>query len=308
MLHQNNHRQNHHHHQEDMQGKKLLLVTILNLTITIAQVIGGFISNSLALLSDALHNLGDTTAILLAWIANRISRRQANDKNTFGYKRFEILAAFFNALVLVSICLFLFVEAYQRLLDPQPVKGLIMLVVATVGLLGNLASVLILKNNRRKNLNVKAAYLHLLGDTLSSVAVIVGGIFMWLYNLYWIDPVITFLIGIYLLFHTWHVLAETFGILMQATPPEINLTDIKLRLEKVENVKDIHHVHVWRLNDTALFFEGHVNTGKDLLVSETDGIRSKIEKILAEEFNIHHVTLQMEYSGCEIENDLVVKK
>lgn len=305
-----NHQHHKHSHQPDagMQGRKLLSVTFLNLSITLAQIIGGLVSNSLALISDAMHNLGDTTAILLAYIANKLSKRKANEKNTFGYKRIEILAAFFNALVLISICIFLFIEAYHRLLDPQPVKSLVMLVVAFIGLIGNLVSVFLLKDNRSENLNIKAAYLHLLGDTLSSVAVIIGGVFMWVYEIYWIDPLITVVIGVYIIIHTWHVLAETFGILMQGTPPEIDLQQIKARLQKITNVQDIHHVHVWRLNDTSLFFEAHVNTEKDLRISETDAIRKQIETILNHEFNISHVTLQMEYAGCEPNLELIKEK
>lgn len=291
-----------------MHGRKLFWVILLNLVITIAQVIGGFISNSLALLSDALHNLGDTTAIIIAWVANRVSRRQANEKHTFGYKRFQILAAFFNALVLISICIYLFVEAYQRLMDPQPVKSGIMLIVATVGLLGNLASVLILQKNRGENLNVKAAYLHLLGDTLSSVAVILGGLFMWIYGIYWIDPVITFIVGVYILIHTWQVLVETYGILMQATPPEIDIVEIKNRLQKIDDVNDIHRVHIWRLDDTSLFFEAHVNSGVDVTISESEEIRRRIEKVLKDDFKINHVTLQMEFLECRDSNDLINKK
>ncbi|MCF8365962.1 MAG: cation diffusion facilitator family transporter [Bacteroidales bacterium] len=303
-----NHHKHNHRHNGEFKSRRLLTVTFLNLTITIAQIIGGLISNSLALISDAMHNLGDTTAILLAYIASKLSKRKANEKNTFGYKRIEILAAFFNALVLISICIFLFIEAYQRFLNPQPVKGLVMLVVAMIGLFGNLASVFLLKNDRSENLNVKAAYLHLLGDTLSSVAVIIGGVFMLMYEIYWIDPLITVIIGVYIIIHTWHVLAETFGILMQGTPPEINLQEIIERLQKIEQVKDIHHVHIWRLNDTSLFFEAHVNTQKDLRISETDEIRSKIEEILNHEFNINHVTLQMEYAGCGSQNGLLMAK
>lgn len=298
----------HHHHNhnsKDIKGKKLFWVILLNLGITIAQVIGGFVSNSLALLSDALHNLGDTAAIVIAWIANKVSKRKANERNTFGYKRFQILAAFFNALVLISICIFLFYEAYHRLMDPQPVKGLLMLVVASIGLLGNLISVLILKENHQDNLNVRAAYLHLLGDTLSSVAVIIGGVFMWLYEIYWIDPLITFLVGIYIFIHTWHVLKETYGILMQATPPELDLKEIQSRLQTIDGVDDVHHVHVWRLDDVSLFFEAHVNTGKDIRVSDTEKIKDEIKDILYEKFNIRHVTLQFEYMKCKPSNGLI---
>lgn len=189
------HHHEHHQHKE-MSSAKLLWVTILNFSITVVQVIGGLISNSLSLLSDALHNLGDTSAIFIAFLAGKRSQKSADEKNTFGYKRVEILAALFNAVVLIVICVFLFFEAYKRFINPEPIKGAVMLIVATFGLLANVISVLVLQKDKNHNLNVKAAYLHLMGDTLSSVAVILGGIAIWLWNITWIDPLITVLVGI----------------------------------------------------------------------------------------------------------------
>ena len=222
----------HHHHKNDQQGQKLLWASILNLSISVFQIAGGLISNSLSLLSDALHNLGDSSAIFVAFMAGKVSRKKPNARNTYGYKRIEILAALLNAIVLISICIFLFFEAYRRFIDPQPITGKLMLVVAMFGLLANLLSVIILHKDKSNNLNVKAAYLHLLGDTLSSIAVIAGGILIWIWKLYWIDPLITILVGIYILWHTWDIVKETLNILMQTAPDFIDVEEVKTEVEK----------------------------------------------------------------------------
>lgn len=174
----------HHHHTNDLRGKKLLWVAVLNFSISLVQILGSLISNSLSLLSDALHNLGDSSAIFIAFLAGKRSKKIPDEQHTFGYQRIEILAALFNAVVLISICIFLFFEAYERYMDPQPIKGKIMFIVATFGLMANLISVLVLNKDKDHNLNVKAAYLHLMGDTLSSVAVIIGAIAIWLYDVF----------------------------------------------------------------------------------------------------------------------------
>lgn len=296
------HHHDHHHNHPDatrMSRKKLLWVTVLNLSITIVQIIGGILSNSLSLLSDALHNLGDSSALFIAFLASRLSLRKANEKKTFGYKRFEILAAFFNATVLIGICIYLLFEAYSRFKNPEPIRGQLMLIVATFGLLANLVSVLILQKEKDKNLNIKAAYLHLMGDTLSSVAVIVGGIFIWKYDVLWLDPVITVLVGIYIIWHTWGVLKESADILMQGTPPGIDVEEVKKVLEEVKGIADVHHVHIWRLNDSDCHFEGHINISEDMPVSRIDEVRKPIRELLQKRFNIGHITLQVEYCTCE---------
>ncbi len=299
----NDHHHGHHHHHHPnagaMSNKKLLWVTLLNFSITLIQVIGGLISNSLSLLSDALHNLGDSSAIFIAFLAGRRSQKNADYQHTFGYKRVEILAALFNAVVLIAICIFLFFEAYERLINPQPIKGLIMLVVALFGLLANLISVIILNKDKDQNLNIKSAYLHLMGDTLSSVAVILGGIAIWQWGIFWIDPVITVLVSFYIIYHTWGVVKQTVDILMQATPKEINLEEIKHSVESIQEVENIHHVHVWKLDDYQTHLEAHINLKNNITMSEMMAVKAEVEHLLRTTFPIKHLTLQFGYHCCE---------
>lgn len=288
-----------HGHGHNIKGKNLLLAFLLNLIITFVEVIGGLVSNSLALLSDAIHNLGDTFAIMLAYVAHAISRKDANEKRTFGYKRIEILAALLNAVILIVITIFLFIEAYKRFQSPEPIRGQIMFWVALVGLAANLFAVILLKGDSHHNLNVKAAYLHLLGDTISSVAVIAGSVLIYFFNIYWIDPVVTVLIGIYILKEAFMVVKETLDILMQSTPSSIDLQEVVAEIEKHKEISNIHHVHTWKLNDRQIHFECHADLKTDLTLSKTDKIRAEIEQILQMKFDISHVTIQFEYNCCD---------
>lgn len=295
---------NHNRTQYDSQdaGRKsrdLLFSAALNFTITVVEVIGGLLSNSLALLSDALHNMGDTIAIFIAYLANLISKRRSTIKRTFGYKRIEILAALLNAIVLIVIVVYLFIEAYQRLQDPEPIKGLIMFIVAVVGFLANLISILLLKKHTRHNLNIKSAYLHLFADTISSVLVIITAILIYFFNLYWIDPLVTFLLGIYLLKETYGIIKETVNILMQSTPPGLDLKIVKDALETIPEIDNIHHIHAWNLNDQEIHFECHIELNNDLRISETEIIKKRIHDILLNNFGIAHITIQYGYRCCD---------
>jgi cobalt-zinc-cadmium efflux system protein len=289
----------HHHSTSGISEKNLLAAVILNFTITIAEIIGGILSNSLALLSDAIHNLGDGLAVLLAYIAHRISKRESNLRKTFGYKRVEILAAFINSIILVAICIFLIWEAIERFSNPAPIKGLIMFSVAGIGLLANLLAVILLRTDSRKNINIRAAYVHLLGDTLSSVVVIVGGILIWKFGIYWLDPLITVLISVYIMKETYLLLRDSFDILMQSAPRDIDLEKIRDAVESMEGVKNLHHVHLWSLNDRQVHFEGHVDLEKDLSVSQAGTLNKKISNLLHDRFQIEHTTLQMEFGCCD---------
>jgi len=298
----------HRHHnidglgKDDLRSGRLLLSTLLNFTITLAEIFGGLISNSLALFSDALHNLGDSFAVFIAYIAHLISKREYTDRKTFGYKRIEIIAALFNAVILIVIIIYLFFEAVRRLKDPEPVKGLIMLFVAVIGLMANLFSVLLLRKESKKSINIKAAYLHLLGDTFSSVAVITGAVFIYFFRIYWIDPLITVLVGLYLLRGTYLVLKRAVDILMQGAPGELNLEEVKTTIEKLPEVDNIHHIHAWSLNDKEIHFECHLDLAKDFKISETEEIRNKIHDILINKFHISHVTIQCEFNSCDNKN------
>lgn len=289
----------HHHHKHTVEGKRLLITVLLNLAITIAEFIGGIFSNSLALVSDAFHNLSDTVAILITYITERISKRASNEKFTFGYKRIQILAAMFNAVTLIAISVFLIFEAWERFNNPQPIKSVLMITVAVVGLLANLVSVLLLKSHKKGNINIKAAYLHLVGDTLSSVAVIIGGILIYFYEIYWVDPLITVLISIYIIKETYVILYDTYKILMQQTPSVIELDDIIEAVTDFKEVKGVHHIHIWNLTDQEVHFEGHIDLCLDLKVSDGQQVVDKIQKLLKEKFNIDHITLQLEYDRCD---------
>mgnify|MGYP005834845953 CR=1 FL=1 len=287
----------HHHEHGDISGLRLGVVTVLNLTITMAEVIGGILSGSLALLSDALHNLGDSAAIVTSWIAHRIAARPNSPEKTYGYKRAEVLAAFINALVLLALSIFLLGEAYRRFRNPEPIESTLMLTVATIGLLANVLSVFLLRRSSEENMNIRSSYLHLLSDSISSVGVILGGIAIRLWNVVWADPIITVVISLYIIRETWHIVKEAVDILMQASP-RIDHEELKTAVEGVTGVKNLHHVHLWRSNEKSIYFEGHVDV-EDMRVCEAQRIIGDIQQILHERFGIGHATIQVETDRCE---------
>lgn len=286
----------HHHHDHSISGKNLFFTIVLNVVITAAQAIGGFMTGSLALLSDAVHNLSDVLSLIISYIANWLTRnRKQTLTQTFGYKRAEIVAAFFNAATLLIIAVFLSVEAVSRLNEPQVIPGKIVIILAFVGILANGLGVLFIKKDAEHNLNIKSAYLHLLTDMLTSVAVLVGGILMQYLQWYWVDAVLTLLISAYLIYMSWRIFIESLKILMLFAPDYIVMQDIEKELVKVEGVKNIHHVHIWQLNDQEIHFEAHIEFTADIKLSEFDKKCETIEHILGEKFNIHHSNLQPEY-------------
>lgn len=300
------HSHNGHHHRP-VNEKNLLTATLLNLVITVVEVAGGMLSGSLALLSDALHNLSDTFATFIAYLATVIGRRDANPDKTFGYKRLEILAALLNAVILIVMSVFLLREAYVRWKDPGPINTLIMMVVAMIGLLGNLYAVIILRKDAGKSINVRAAYVHLIGDSLSSVVVIIGGILIQVFKAYWIDPLITLLISIYIIREGYVILKESVQILMQSTPDQLDLARLKKRVEQLSEVRNIHHIHAWMLTDNELHVEAHVELKNDLKLSEVKHTHAEIEQLMIHEFKATHVTLQFEFD-TDHNADLVQQK
>jgi cobalt-zinc-cadmium efflux system protein len=292
-LHKRDSRSGHHH--QPVSEKNLLAATLLNLVITVVEVAGSILSGSIALLSDALHNLSDTFATFIAYMATLIGKRDANPKKTFGYKRIEILAALLNAVILIVMSIFLFLEAYERFREPRPLNSMIMILVALIGLLANLYAVLILKKDIHKSINVKAAYIHLVGDTVSSVLVVVGGLLIQLRQIYWIDPVITVLISVYIIREALLILWEAVNILMQSTPGDLDLEDVRQKVEENPEINNIHHMHAWMLTDRQVHFEAHVELARDLNLSQAKKIHQQIETMLKKKFRISHVTLQLEY-------------
>ncbi len=283
------------HENNDVSLPRLIFTIILNLIITVAQIIGGIISGSLALISDAIHNLSDTISVILAYIAQLLSLKPSTKQSTFGYKRAEILAAFINAVALIAISVYLIVEAIERLLEPQPVDARWMFWLGLLGLIANGLSVLVLEREKNKNINIKAAYLHLLGDALTSLAVIAGAGLIWFFDVVWVDAVVTILIGVYLLVHTSKLLAESVMILMQMAPKTFDGKRVEEQLLKILGIRRVYHIHVWNLTDKILHFECHIELENDFRISETNDINEAVRKILHHEFDIDHVTIQFEY-------------
>ena len=286
-------------HEENNKESRLIISAGLNFVTVIVQVIGGLASGSLSLLSDALHNLSDAVALAVSFIAVRLSKKKNTEAQTFGYKRAEILAALFNACTLVVVSFFLFKEAIVRLIHPHPINSLFMLAVAVVGLAANIISVFLLKAHAHADMNVRAAYVHLFSDFLSSIAVIVGALMIFISRTYWIDPVLTFLIGIYVLRQGYKIIEESTHILMQHVPKGISLRDIQIEIESIDGVKDIHHAHLWAVTERDIFFEAHINVSRDMPVSETCILVKQAEDTLKKRFNITHVTLQLEFNSCK---------
>ena len=285
---------NHHFREEN-----LIITMVLNFIITLVEVIGGLLSGSLSLLSDALHNFSDGISVMVSFIALRLSKRENTLKNTFGYKRAEILAALFNSSFLIIIYFFLFKEAYLRIQHPQNIESKIMITVALVGLVANTISVFLLKSGSKDNMNIRSAYIHLFSDSLSSVAVIIGGIFIYYFNLTIVDPILTFIIGAYVLKEGFDILKKSASILMEKTPVQINILKIKEVVEKIPEVDNLHHVHIWQVNDKEFLFEGHIDVKENINLSKAEELRSNISSILFNEFGINHTTIQIEYNTCK---------
>ncbi len=286
----------HHHHHNEVSGKRLGITILLNIGITLSQLIGGMISGSTALISDALHNFSDVISLFISYIANILAHRkeQTLDK-TFGYKRAEIVAALINATTLIVLAIFLIYEAVTRFINPKEIHGNIVIWLALLSIALNGLSVLLLKKDAENSINMRSAYLHLFSDMLTSVAVLIGGLLIKYKQWYFVDPVLTLLIAGYLLYISWDLLLESLRIIMQFAPKEIDIASVEKEVTKIDGVKNIHHVHIWQLNDKSYHLEGHVEFNKDIKLSEFDLICEKIENVLLEKFKINHTNIQPEW-------------
>lgn len=302
MSHQHGH---HHHHGKDLKGRNLLISIFLNIIITTAQVIGGFISGSLSLLSDALHNSSDVISLVISYIAAKLAKKDASLQKTFGYKRAEILAAFVNAATLVVIAIFLIIEAIERFQNPQDIESNLVIWLSLLGIVANGFSVLLLKKDADSNMNMKSAYLHLFTDMLASVAVLIGGLLMLYFEIYWIDSVLTLAIAVYLIFVGYDLLKNSYKVLMLFTPENIHIQEIVKVLQTINHIKTVHHVHVWQLNEDETHLEAHIDFDKDIKLSEFDIILEEIEAILYHEFGINHYNIQPEFGKCDPKDVIV---
>ncbi|MFO7673800.1 MAG: cation diffusion facilitator family transporter [Lutibacter sp.] len=298
--------QNHNHDHPTLTGKNLLFSIILNIVITIAQIIGGIVSGSLALISDAVHNFSDVVSLIISYAANLLTRKKLQTlEYTFGYKRAEIIAAFFNAVSLIVIGIFLGFEAIKRFSDVHEIQSDLVIWLAILGIAANGLSVLLLKNDAKRNINMKSAYLHLLSDMLTSVAVLIGGLLMKYYQIYWIDALLTLIISVYLIFMSWRILVDSLKILMLFAPSHIKIKEVVEVVQKVSGVKNIHHIHIWQLNDHESHFEAHLEFNEDIKLSEFDLVCEEVEKLLMEKFHIQHCNLQPEFRRNDLKEIII---
>lgn len=295
-----------HDHSHHTSSKKLGLTILLNLGITTAQVIGGILSGSIALLTDAAHNFSDVISLVVSYTANRLAKKRATSDKTFGYKRAEIIAAFINSISLILLSLWLIIESIQRLLDPQPVEEKTVILLSLIAIAGNGLSVFLLHKQTENNINLKSAYIHLLSDLMASVIVLVGGIAIYYFDVYWVDPLLGILISIYLIYIGYDLLKESIQILMLYTPVEISLDEVVSTVEKLHPKTRLHHIHIWKLNDTEIHLEAHLDLKENLSLLEFQELQLQIEQLLWQQFKINHVTIQPEYNRSD-EKALIVQ-
>lgn len=298
---------NHHacHDHGDLSGKKLCVSVILNIMIALAQAIGGFISGSLSLLSDALHNFSDVISLIISYIANRLAKKEYTPKQTFGYKRAEVIAALINASTLLVIAVILAREAISRFNRPVVIETSWVIALATLSIFVNGGSVLLLKHDASENMNIRSAYLHLFSDMITSIAVLLGGIAMYYFKIFWVDSVLSILIVAYLVYLSWGLLMQTLRILMQFTPPGIDLKAIENEILRFPSIENIHHVHVWQLSDKEIHLEAHIDFNKDLKLSKATEITRQVGKLLKDKFKITHAIFQPEI-GSDDSKQIIV--
>ena len=291
----------HSHHHTDTQaswGRRLMAAIVINLLIPIVQIWGGIVSGSMALISDALHNLSDFISLVINYAALLIGRRAPTHKQTFGYKRVEIFAALISVAILYAAAVYIAIEAWQRFIAPRAISGQIVIWIALLGFAGNLFSALILHSGAKVNLNMKSAFLHMMADAATSLAVVALGV-LWLFKpWYWLDPVLSWLIVALIIYSGWGILKDSFLILMNATPPGINLAEIKNTLEAIEGISEIHDLHVWNPSAESIALAAHV-TVPDQMLGKVDELAEKVRTVLWQKFKIGHPTLQFESSACQ---------
>jgi cobalt-zinc-cadmium efflux system protein len=283
----------HSHTGEHLSDRRLVAAVALNLLLTIVEVIAGLVAGSLALLADALHNFNDCGSLIIALVARRIGRRPSDERRTFGYRRAEIIGALINLTILLVIGLYLTYEAVVRLIDPQPIEGWVVVVVAAIALTIDLATAALLYAMSRGNLNLRAAYLHNLADAFSSIGVIVAGAMVLWFSAYWVDSAITLGIAAYILWQSVTMMGRSIHILMEGAPADVDFEALVAELQSIDGVVEIHHLHVWELDEHNRAMEAHVVVDAEHL-AQWAAVKREIKLRLGERFHIHHSTVEFE--------------
>ena len=280
-----------HDHTAGANARALTWALALTGTYMVAEVVGGIVYNSLALLSDAAHMLTDVAALAIALIAIRVGARPADERRTFGYRRFEVLAAAFNAALLFAVAIYVFVEAVRRFSNPEPVGSLGMLVVAAIGLVVNLVSMRLLSAGQARSLNVKGAYLEVWADMIGSLGVIGGALLIRWTGWTWVDPIVAVAIAIWVLPRTWTLLRDATNILLEGVPARLTLNSVRGAISAVPGVTSLHELHIWSMSQDDISLTAHVSVAPE---AATDEVRKAIEAVVEREFDITHLAIQME--------------
>lgn len=288
----------HTHSADNTTTRRMALALVMTLAFVLFEGAAGFWANSLALLTDAAHNITDVFALALSWYALRVALRPANADKTFGYHRVGILVALVNALSLVLISLFIFYEAVERLMHPVEVQDTILIVVALVAFAVNTGTALLVRRGSEKDLNQRSAFLHLAGDALATLGALVAGVGIALTGWNWLDPAASILIGLLILWNVVGIVRESLDILLEAAPRDVDIEAMVNAMEQIDGVRGVHDLHVWSLSQNLRALSAHVLTD-DMSISEGARVQRELNTLLHERYEIAHATLQLECVGCE---------
>ena len=297
-MHNHSHSHSHYGDFANQTTKRLALSLILTAVFVIVEVVAGIWGNSLALLTDAAHNFTDVIALGLSWYALRIAAKPANEGKTFGYHRVGILVALINSTTLILIAFGIFYEAWRRLITPPEVDSTILIGVGAVAFLINAGTAWLVQKGSEHDLNLRSAFLHLMGDVLSTLGAVIAGIIIAFTAWNWLDPMVSILIGGFILFNAWSVLKQTIHILLESTPENIDITEMVTNLRGVDGVRDIHDLHVWSISENLRMLSAHIVID-NVSIGEGVSIQHNINEMLTHSYNIRHATLQLECEGCQ---------
>lgn len=288
-----------HDHDHYHEAKKSILYgIILNSVFTIIELVGGILSNSLALIGDTIHDFSDSVALGISYYANQKAQSSPTKTMTFGYRRTTILAALINSIVLIALTLLIFYRAYLRILNPEPVDGKMVFVIAIFGIIANGMIALKMFRGKDKDLNIKSVFWHITEDFLGWIGVLIAGIIIYLTGIYIIDPIISILIGLIVIYSAWDIVKSSVNIILEGVPDGLNIGEIEEEITNIENVDGVHDVHVWSLGTNYNALSAHVVI-KNMTVDQSHKILNEINSILKEKFNIKHTTIEFECSHCD---------
>ena len=297
-MHSHSHTHSHIGDLANQTAKRLALSLALTAAFVVVEIVAGIFGNSLALLTDAAHNFTDVIALGLSWYALRIALKPANANKTFGYHRVGILVALVNSTTLVLIALGIFYEAYHRLISPPEVNAPILIGVGIVAFFINAGTAWLVRKGSEHDLNLRSAFLHLVGDVLSTLGAVIAGVIIYFTQWNWLDPLVSVLIGALILWNAWGILRQTIHILLESSPEDMNVDNLLTDIRKVDGVLGVHDLHVWSINENLRLLSAHIVT-QDIPISAGAIVQNNIAELLAHQYNVQHATLQLECEGCE---------